>query len=81
MSREQTVKPKSKTTFFILVGFSTAILLAAPVVILLFVGNFMDSLFHAGKTFTILGIIVGFIGGIANVFRLMQLMQKRKKEN
>ena len=79
MQTEKELQPKSKTTFFILVGFSTAFLLAAPVVILLFVGMFLDSIFHTAPTYLTLGIIVGFIGGIANVFRLMKLMQKRKK--
>jgi F0F1-type ATP synthase assembly protein I len=72
-------QPKSKTTFFILVGMSTALLLASPVIILLFLGIFLDSMVHTGKLFTIGGIIVGFVGGIFNVFRLMQMMQKRKK--
>lgn len=79
MASEETVKPKSKTTYFIFVGFSTAFLLAAPVILLLFVGLFIDRTFHTGQTYLTLGIIVGFIGGIANVYRLMTLMQKRKK--
>ncbi|MGH7203617.1 MAG: AtpZ/AtpI family protein [Candidatus Levyibacteriota bacterium] len=74
-----TPQPKSKTTFFILVGMGTAILLAAPVVILLFIGVFLDSIFHAGNLYMIMGIIVGFVGGIVNIFRLVQMMQKRKK--
>jgi F0F1-type ATP synthase assembly protein I len=79
MTEVKEPQPKSKTTFFVLVGLSTALLLASPVVILLFVGSFIDNIFHTKPTFLILGIIVGFIGGIANVFRLMRLMQKRKK--
>ncbi|MGI8419892.1 MAG: AtpZ/AtpI family protein [Candidatus Levyibacteriota bacterium] len=72
-------QPKSKTTFFILIGMSTALLLATPVIILLFLGIFLDSFFHTGRLFTIGGVIIGFLGGIFNVFRLMQMMQKRKK--
>ena len=79
MATQNGEQPKSKTTFFILIGMSTAILLAAPVVILLFLGIFLDSVFHTGRTFMISGIIIGFVGGTFNVFRLMEMMQKRKK--
>lgn len=76
---EKQLKPKSKTTFFILIGCSTAILLAAPVIILLFLGKFLDSMLNTGNAFLIGGLVIGFISGTMNVFRLMKLMQRRKE--
>ena len=79
MAIKEKLQSNSKTSFFILVGMSTAILLAAPVIILTFLGIFFDSLFHTGKLFLIIGVIAGFIGGMINVYRLLSLMQNQKK--
>ena len=71
-------KPKSKTTFFILVGMSTAILLATPVIILGGIGLFLDTIFHTGHFILIAGIVIGFVSGMLNINRLVKMMQKRK---
>jgi len=72
---------KSKTTYklFLIIAMSTAILLVSPVIVLLGVGYFADNFFHTTPIYMALGGGIGFISGIINVFRMMQLMQKRKK--
>ena len=72
-------KTRSKTSFFILVGISTAILFAAPVIILFILGFVLDTFFHTKPTLMLLGVAIGFVSGIINVARLMKMMQNRKK--
>jgi ATP synthase protein I len=74
----QKLQPRSKISFFVLVGMSTAILLAAPVIILLLVGFALDTFLHTKPTFMLIGVIIGFVSGIINVSRLMKVIQKRK---
>jgi F0F1-type ATP synthase assembly protein I len=76
------MRQENKTTFklFIIMAMSTAILLVSPVIILSGVGYFADNFFHTAPLYMILGGAIGFISGIINVFRMMQLMQKRKKK-
>ncbi len=71
-------KPKSKFAFFVLIGLSSTILLAAPVIVLLGIGFFLDKIFHTGNIFMIGGTIIGFIGGSMNVLKLMKTMNKSK---
>lgn len=54
-----------------LVGMSTAILLATPVVVLLGIGFFLDKLFNTGHILLICGGIIGFVGGMYNVYKLL----------
>jgi F0F1-type ATP synthase assembly protein I len=68
-------KPKSKTTFFVLMGLGTAILLAAPVIVLFAVGFFFDKLFNTAPTLMIIGGGVGFLGGTYNVYKLLKTMK------
>lgn len=68
-------RPKSKLVFFTLIGMSTAILLVTPVIVLLFVGLFLDNLFKTTPWIMIIGIGAGFIGGIMNVMRLMKTIK------
>ena len=65
---------------FLLMAMSTAILLVSPVIILLALGYFLDTIFHTSPLYLFLGIVIGFVSGVVNVFRMMQLMQRRKKE-
>jgi len=64
-----------------MMGMSTAFLLVTPVLFLLVIGFFVDKFFHTAPFFMIIGIGIGLIGGTFNVFRLLQAMQKRKKNN
>ncbi|HWY80109.1 MAG TPA: AtpZ/AtpI family protein [Candidatus Sulfotelmatobacter sp.] len=66
---------------FVIVGMSTAILLASPVLLLLLIGFFADNFFHTTPFYIFLGIGLGFISGIINVFRMVQIMQRKKKTN
>ena len=68
---EQQPPKKSKTVYFMLVGMSTAILLATPVIILLGAGFFLDKLFGTGHILLICGGVLGFIGGMYNVYKLL----------
>jgi F0F1-type ATP synthase assembly protein I len=74
-------KQKNQTTnrLFLIVAMSTTILLVSPVIILLAVGYFADKYFHTMPLYTATGGGLGFISGIINVFRMMQMMQKKKK--
>ncbi len=75
------VQGESKTSYrlFLIIAMSTAILLVSPVIVLLGVGYFADRFFHTTPIYMALGGGIGFISGIINVFRMTQLMQKRKK--
>ena len=78
---EQIITKESKSNKLLLViGMSTAILLVSPIVGLLIAGYFFDRFFHTAPFFMIMGIIVGSVSGIMNVYRLMQMVQKRKNQ-
>lgn len=64
---------------FLIIAMSTSIVLVSPVLMLLVVGYFVDNFFHTTPLYMFLGIGIGFVSGIINVFRMVQLMQKRKK--
>lgn len=64
-------KQRSKTTYYVLVGMSTAILLATPVLILLGIGYFLDKIFQTSPYIMVIGGVIGFIGGIVNVYTLL----------
>jgi len=63
---------------FLIMAMSTSILLVSPVVILSVIGYFADNIFHATPLYLIIGISIGFISGVSNVFRMVKMMQKRK---
>lgn len=80
MAAKEDKDSKTTTTFLIMMGMSTAFLLVTPVLLLLLVGFFVDKFFHTTPFYMLLGIAIGLVGGTMNVFRLLQTMQKRKKE-
>lgn len=69
-------KQKTKTTYFVLVGISTAILLATPVVILSGGGFLLDKLFGTTPWILIMGTVAGFVGGMVNVYKLLTKMKQ-----
>ncbi|HSX09977.1 MAG TPA: AtpZ/AtpI family protein [Candidatus Saccharimonadales bacterium] len=75
---ENKTQNKSTTTFLIMMGMSTAFLLVTPVLLLLGLGFVVDKFFHTTPFYMVLGIAIGLIGGVANVYRLMQAMWKKK---
>lgn len=79
MSAKEKAESKTTTTLFVMIGLSTAFLLVTPVLILLAIGFFVDNFFHTTPFFMILGICIGLVGGVMNVFRLLQAMQRNKK--
>ncbi len=80
MEVRETKENKTSYKLYIIVAMSTTILLVSPVLILATLGYFADKFFHTAPTFLIIGGIVGFISGIINVFRMTQMMQRRKKQ-
>lgn len=76
---DEKTKQRSKTTYFVLVGMSTAILLATPVIILTAAGFFLDKLFNTSPYLLIGGGILGFIGGITNVYKLLMRVNSDTK--
>jgi F0F1-type ATP synthase assembly protein I len=73
-----TSESKTTWTLLMMMGMSTAFLLVVPVLILLTIGFFVDKIFHTTPFYMLLGITLGLVGGIMNVFRLLQAMQKNK---
>ena len=66
---------------FLIVAASTAILLVSPVLVLLVIGYLADNIFHTAPLYMFLGIGIGFVGGIMNVFKMVQVFQKKKVKN
>jgi F0F1-type ATP synthase assembly protein I len=82
MEQKDITKKEYKKTykFFIIMAMSTSILLISPVLLLGVFGYLLDKFFHSTPIFLIIGGIAGFISGIVNVFRMMQLMQERRSK-
>ena len=68
---DEVTKKKIEGKLLLLLGVSTAFLLATPIIVLLFVGMFLDSLFSSSPFFIIFLTILGAIGGTMNVIRLI----------
>ncbi len=73
--QESTPQSKSKMGYFIVISAGTVILLATPVVVLLFLGLFLDNYFNTKPVLVITGVVIGSVGGIVNIYRLMKLMK------
>lgn len=73
---EDKQKKVSKPKVFLLIGVSTAILLVTPVIILLFIGYYLDMYFKTAPLLMLVLALVGTIGGIMNVLRLMRAYRK-----
>jgi F0F1-type ATP synthase assembly protein I len=67
---------KRKFYYIVAIGGQVTILLVGPVVFCLLLGFWLDSYFHTSPFFIILGVILGFIGSIFNVFRVMKIIDK-----
>ena len=70
------MKEKRKFYYIVAIGGQITFLLVGPVVFCLLLGLWLDSYFHASPFFLVLGVILGFIGSIFNVFRVMKIMDK-----
>lgn len=77
MAKEKN-ESKTSSTFLVMMGMSTAFLLVVPVLVLLAIGYFIDKIFHTTPFYMLLGIAIGLVGGMMNVYRLLQAMQKNK---
>lgn len=53
-----------------------AVMLAVPVLIFLFAGLWLDDYFDLSPVFTITGIILGFLGSILNIYRVIKHLDK-----
>lgn len=63
---------KSRVFSFALIAGTVTILLVTPVLVLLFIGFFADKFFHTGNLFLMLGGVMGFVGGMMNVYKLVK---------
>ena len=75
---EEKEKPQTTWTFLVMMAMSTTFLLIVPVLALLALGFFVDKIFHTAPFYMLLGIALGLVGGMMNVYRLLQAKQKRK---
>jgi len=80
MEQKNTKENKTTFKFFLIMAMSTSILLVSPVLILVALGFFLDKILHTAPLYMIVGGIIGFISGIINVFRMTQMMQKKKNK-
>lgn len=70
------MKEKRKIYYIIAIGGQITVLLVGPVVFCLLLGLWLDSFFHTTPLLIIIGVIVGFVGSIFNVFRVMKIIDK-----
>jgi len=65
--------------FFLKLGliFQVTTMLVGPVVAGLFVGYWVDNFFHTTPLFLIVGVILGFVGSVVNVFEVMKISEKK----
>ncbi len=69
---------REKRRFYVAVGMAgqVTLLLVGPVFVLLIVGLWIDEIFYTTPLFIILGVILGFVGGVFNVFKVMKKMDR-----
>ncbi len=72
--------PKTKDSrrlyYGVIGAMEVTFLLVGPVVVSLFIGFWLDNTLHTSPLFIILGVIIGFIGSVYNVFKVMKLIEK-----
>lgn len=68
-------KASKKLIYSITIASGTAISLATPVIMLLFIGKFLDHAFHTQPMLLLTGIILGFIIGVYNTFVLLKILR------
>lgn len=66
---------KLSTRAYMLIGISCAFMLAVPVLILLFIGTLLDTLFHTKPLITLFGAVAGSVSGIMNVLKILRIVQ------
>jgi F0F1-type ATP synthase assembly protein I len=74
--KKAAAKENRKFYYIVGIGGQITILLVGPVVFCLFLGFWLDSIFHASPFFIILGVVIGFIGSVFNIFRVMEIINK-----
>lgn len=70
------MREKNKIYYIIAIGGQITALLVGPVVFFLLLGLWLDNTYHTSPLFIILGVIIGFIGSIINVFKVMRIIEK-----
>lgn len=59
--------------------FTLGFQLAAAVLMFFFAGWWIDSTYETAPTFQLLGILIGFVGGLVKFFRTVSDLNKRKQ--
>ncbi|MBU3978897.1 AtpZ/AtpI family protein [Patescibacteria group bacterium] len=70
------MKEKRKIYYIIAICGQVTVMLVGPVVGCLLLGLWLDSIFHTSPLFIIIGVVIGFIGSIFNVFRVMKIISR-----
>lgn len=66
---------ENKLYYSIILAASFGILIAVPVLILMALGYFIDKWLHTTPTFIAIGVVLGFVGSIINVMKLLKTMK------
>lgn len=73
-NEKKEIKQKSPLYSVLVVTGSVTILLVIPVVILSLLGLWLDKFFHTGHLLLITGAVIGFVGGMGNIYRLLKTL-------
>lgn len=78
MEAEKKDIKKSNRRIYYTIGLAGQVtfLLVGPVVGSLLLGLWLDNLLHSSPLFIILGVVLGFIGSIVNVFKVMKMIDR-----
>ena len=54
--------------------------LAAAVLVFYYLGSWLDERYNTGPTFTVVGIMMGAVGGLIKFFRVVMTLNKRSEQ-
>ncbi len=63
---------KTKHYYSVFMAAQLGLLIAVPVIIFIIIGIWLDKTMHTSPLFVMLGVIIGFSGGIYNAYRIIK---------
>ncbi|MCS7053577.1 MAG: AtpZ/AtpI family protein [Ignavibacterium sp.] len=60
---------------------SIGVQLAATIVLMVFIGHWLDEKYSGNYLFTLIFAVVGILSGLYNLIRSLNYLEKRKKNN
>jgi F0F1-type ATP synthase assembly protein I len=80
MSNTQLKLPSknNKVYYSLTIALSIVILLVSPVLSLLIIGYFIDNFSHTTPTFMSIGVVLGFLGSLVNITKLLKVVKEKK---